>query len=553
MRIWYSPILVVMLARLALGEDVAVDFVRDGKPVLTGEQKGDWKRKDGYLQATGTGARLVAGKGIGEGDFRIKARLTLINMRRSAASLILGDSHFGFEGAHGKVFLTGNLFGGARGRPIGDPEEFMSDSTPFTLEVVRKGRRLSFQIDGKLVHELEVTDKEIGRIALLPWRATMRVEQLSAVGNLDEKLAGAPKPPVYTVKRIPGVDKLRLLPPGKNNPRNSEGDFIRLKDGRIMFAYSHFTGGGSDHAAAHIAARYSRDDGKTWTEKDVVIVPREGKFNVMSVSLLRLQNDWIALFYLRKNSLTDCRPLMRISRDEGKTWSDPTVCIDRVGYNVLNNDRAVQLESGRIVLPVALHNNPAQNKFDRRGVISCYLSDDNGKTWRRSKTAQQGDDLTLQEPGVVVLKGGRLMMFCRTPHGSQYVAYSKDQADTWSEFQASNIVSPLSPATIERIPKTGDLLLVWNNHDQVAAKYRGRRTPYNVAISRDEGKTWERIKTLEDDPNGWYCYTAMAFVGDYVLLGHCAGDRRKGGLNTTQITRIPIPWLYRDDAAEGAD
>ena len=25
------------------------------------------------------------------------------------------------------------------------------------------------------------------------------------------------------------------LPPGAGNPRNSEGDFIRLKDGRIMF------------------------------------------------------------------------------------------------------------------------------------------------------------------------------------------------------------------------------------------------------------------------------------------------------------------------------
>jgi photosystem II stability/assembly factor-like uncharacterized protein len=215
-----------------------------------------------------------------------------------------------------------------------------------------------------------------------------------------------------------------------------------------------------------------------------------------------------------------------------------------VGYNVLNNDRAVQLKSGRLVLPVALHNTPAQNKFDSRGVISCYLSDDNGKTWRQSKTRQQGDKLTLQEPGVIELKEGRLMMFCRTPHGSQYVSYSQDQGDTWTAFEPSNIQSPQSPATIERIPQTGDLLMVWNNHDNVDEVYRGKRTPFHVAVSRDEGKTWEKIKTLEDDPNGWYCYTAMAFVGDHVLLGHCAGDRRNGGLNTTQITRFSLDWLY---------
>ena len=28
------------------------------------------------------------------------------------------------------------------------------------------------------------------------------------------------------------------LSPGENNPRNSEGDFVRLKDGRIMFVFS---------------------------------------------------------------------------------------------------------------------------------------------------------------------------------------------------------------------------------------------------------------------------------------------------------------------------
>ncbi|MDY0169633.1 MAG: exo-alpha-sialidase [Thermoguttaceae bacterium] len=344
--------------------------------------------------------------------------------------------------------------------------------------------------------------------------------------------------------RSAGVERIRLLPPSEGNPRNSEGDFIALRDGRVLFAYSHFTGGGSDHAAAHIAGRYSSDGGRTWTDEDVMIVPREGDFNVMSVSLLRLQDGSIALFYLRKNSLVDCRPMMRLSRDEGHTWSDPIVCIAEVGYNVLNNDRAVQLANGRIILPVALHNTPAQNKFDGRGIISCHFSDDQGRTWRQSKTAQQGEKLTLQEPGVVQLKDDRLMMFCRTTHGSQYVSYSSDWGDTWTPFEPSNIISPCSPATIERIPATGDLLLVWNNHDGVAAEYRGKRTPLNVAISTDEGKTWEKIKTLEDDPHGWYCYIAVDFVGDHVLLGHCAGDRRTGGLNSTQITRFSLEWLY---------
>jgi len=348
-----------------------------------------------------------------------------------------------------------------------------------------------------------------------------------------------------------GVMRNVLLPPGPGNPRNSEGDFIQLADGRILLVYTHFVGGGADHSAAHLAGRYSSDGGRTWTDEDVVIVPNEGGQNVMSVSLLRLADGRIALFYARKNAITDCRPYLRFSDDEAKTWSEPKLCIDELGYYVLNNDRVVQLESGRLVVPVALHNTPQYEKPDWDGKIMCYLSDDVGGSWRRSKSrlvgkTPDGKRVTLQEPGVIELKDGRLMMFCRTRSGCQYVSFSEDQGDTWSEFGPSNIISPCSPASIERIPKTGDLLLVWNNHENVDGAHRGKRTPYNVAVSRDEGRTWEHVKALEDDPDGWYCYTAVDFVGDHVLLAHCAGNRKTtGGLATTQVTRFSLDWLYK--------
>ncbi len=360
------------------------------------------------------------------------------------------------------------------------------------------------------------------------------------------------EPPLET-KGIDGVTKIRLLPPGPDNPRNSEGDFLQLKDGRVLFVYTHFYGGGADHSAARLAGRVSSDKGATWTERDMTILSNEGDMNVMSVSLLRLASGKIALFYVRKNSMTDCRQYMRISSDEAVTWSEPTLVVDdHVGYYVLNNDRVVQLRSGRLIVPVALHNTPEYAAPDWAGTIMCYLSDDEGATWRRSEDqrvgrSETGARVTLQEPGVIQLKDNRLMMFCRTTSGCQYVSFSEDDGDHWLDFAPSNIISPCSPASIERIPTTGDLLLVWNNHENVDAAHRGKRTPFNVAISRDEGRTWENIKTLEDDPNGWYCYTAVDFVDDHILLGHCAGDRCTGGLNTTQITRFPIDWLYKSD------
>ncbi len=341
------------------------------------------------------------------------------------------------------------------------------------------------------------------------------------------------------------------LAPSKDNPRNSEGDFIRLADGRILFVYTRFSSGGSDHDQADLVSRVSADAGQTWSSEDELLVANEGDWNVMSVSLLRLADGRIAFFYLRKNSLTDCRPVVRFSADEARSWSEPVAVIpdQDVGYFVLNNDRVIQLGSGRLIAPVALHNRPGSKQPDWQGQICCYLSDDGGKTWRRSATMQKafdaaGDRITAQEPGVVELKDGRVLLWVRTTAGQQYRAYSSDGGDIWSKFEPMGVASPNSPATIERIPSTGDLLLVWNNHAHLPPAERKARTPYTAAISRDEGKTWEHAKNIQDDPHGWYCYTALTFVGDHVLLGHCAGDRRTGGLNLSQITRFPIGWLY---------
>ncbi len=348
------------------------------------------------------------------------------------------------------------------------------------------------------------------------------------------------------------VSRALQLPPSDENPRNSEGDFIQLNDGRILLVYTHFTSGAADHATAFLAGRISQDAGQTWSEQDTIVVGNEGKQNVMSVSLLRLQDQRIALFYARKNSSEDCRPCLRFSDDEAKTWSEPVVCIsdDELGYYVLNNDRVIQLRSGRLVVPVAQHHGIGWPKWTGQGTAMCYLSDDRGQTWRRGQSELDGRGnetrrVTVQEPGVIELKDDRLMMFCRTDAGCQYLSYSEDGGDHWSPLAPSSIASPVSPASIERIPSTGDLLMVWNNHEGIDPSLKGKRTPMTVAISRDDGKTWTHAKNIETNPHGWYCYTAVDFVDGQVLMAHCAGDRRENnGLALMQVSRLPVASLY---------
>ncbi len=390
-------------------------------------------------------------------------------------------------------------------------------------------RQIQYLVDAT-AEQIERNRQHLGEPALAEFSQALEVYRRVAAG-----------PP----GRLRAETVLRLEPSGKN-PRNSEGGFIRLADGRILYIYTHFTGGAGDDDRAHLASRVSHDGGRTWSREDGAVVRDDAGLNAMSVSLLRLADGRIGLFYLLKQSPADCRPVLRISTDEAKTWGPPRMIIadSDVGYYVVNNDRVVQLRSGRLVVPAALHRRSG-GRFDPNGLIACYLSDDAGATWRRSRTQFRGPG-TLQEPGVVELSGGRLAMFCRSELGSQYLSESKDGGDMWTEPRPSSLVSPQSPASIERIPSTGDLLCVWNRNFEPGRPGAGRRTPLCLALSRDEGQTWEREQIIEDDPHRWYCYTAIEFTGQDVLLAYCAGDRRENnGLALTKLVRVPISSLYR--------
>lgn len=333
------------------------------------------------------------------------------------------------------------------------------------------------------------------------------------------------------------------LDPGPNNPRNSEGAFITLKDKSILFVYTHYTGSsGADWGNAHIASRISYDNGNTWSGEDKLEIQQEGSNNVMSVSLLRLRDGSIALFNLKVDEIFECTPWMRVSYDEGKTWSAPWKCVtDRQGYFGVNNDRVIQLASGRLLMPSVEHDvrNRQWDSVANRGIIWNFYSDDNGKTWASGPTVQYPvgapGSTIMQEPGVVELKSGDILMYNRTLSGSQFLAYSNDQGVNFNPSVPSNIKSPCSPALIKRIPQTGDLLLVWNNNgvDQ-------KRTPLSVAISKDEGKTWEKIKNIENNPDNAYSYPAIHFVGDDVLVAYCAN-----GLSSTYITKLSLKWIYQ--------
>ena len=348
-----------------------------------------------------------------------------------------------------------------------------------------------------------------------------------------------------------GARKVLELRPTEANPRNSEGDFIRLKDGTLLLAWSRYYEGGKeensswDNGGCDIGARRSSDDGLTWSEKDEILV-RNTAMNIMAPSFVRLDDGRIALFYILKLNPLEDRFLVRFSSDEAKTWTEPVdvTASFEPGWYVCNHARVIQLKGGRLVVPIAHHRRTSDGKeVASEASLVCVLSDDGGRTWRAGQRVDvkdaAGETVVTQEPGVIPLKDGRLMMWARTKSGSQYCGHSSDGGETWGPFGPSDLVGPCSPASIVRL-SSGELLAVWNDqreHPELREGEVSRRSPLSIALSRDEGRTWAPSVTLEENLSDFLCYTAIHERPDGLLLAYCTQFER--ALDTLRVTFVP--------------
>ena len=327
------------------------------------------------------------------------------------------------------------------------------------------------------------------------------------------------------------------MPRGDHGYRGMNGDFLQLKDGTILYAY---TQGG-------IVARRSADQGRTWGEPFTLVpAPKPpAKGGICHPSFLRLKDDRVLLSYIYNTYPTTPyygHNYYRLSADEGKTWTDQYVLTPHPGYVIVHNDRLFTLASGRI-LAIAEYKAHMPSTNDHSGYVGMsFFSDDGGYSWQASKNTVDLQPVEVQEAHGVELKDGRVLMFARTYSGYPVKAFSSDGGETWSKGEPMpELAMPYAGMpTVVRLPKTGDLLFLWISEksvDKVNPKI-SRRCALATAVSTDEGKTFQPIRHIARNPEDDFGYQCVEFLGnDLALVGYHARD----GLH---VARIGIDWFY---------
>ena len=394
------------------------------------------------------------------------------------------------------------------------------------------------------------------------------------------------------------------FPREPSQPGSLEGTLVRGKDGRILFT-AHRVDPTEDvemGGAPYLMMQESRDVGRSWSEPWEMKDEKGKRIWALHHTELRLPSGELGLIcsemwhpYGHRGRDAGRSMMFRTSRDEGRTWSAPTVMAQ--SFCMTCTGHAIILSSGRILAPTFTWMSPLSGTEAEAWATggpegtpsfsysSALFSDDNGRSWQKSMSelfiSRYRQNFDLEEPTVIELNNDTLLMHLRNPMGRMSRSYSTDQGLTWSVPEDIHIAAANCPSMIKRIPATGALLMVWNQASMQEIVNGLHRARLSCAISTDEGKSWEDFKNLEslDDstavnppPPSWFriveqfedygyqqpgntsryhrapgplriCYPHVMFDGDEALIVYDFGHGSLGNASGIKLRAIPIDWF----------
>jgi sialidase-1 len=339
---------------------------------------------------------------------------------------------------------------------------------------------------------------------------------------------------------------------------------VATKEGSLLAFCAARKGGGGDWDPIDIVMRRSADNGKTWSQMQVVVHKENAPcdnpepivdFQTGEVHML-YQIDYARCYYIK-------------SSNDGQSWSNPveiTSVIEEFKkdypWNVLapGPGHGIQMKNGRLVVPFWLSTG---GRSHRPSIVVTVYSDDHGKTWKAGDVVVPDNDMTVipNETCCVQLADGRVMFVSRneSPNYRKLVTYSPNGATNWSmPYFADAFFEPICMASMCRYsiqPHQSKNRILFCNPDSRqdpwaaekpstprSAKNR-HRTNLTIRMTYDEGLTWPVSKVIDPGIAG---YSDLAVSSNGLI--HCLyeGGTLTGSHflnNCVSIVSFTLEWL----------
>jgi predicted neuraminidase len=234
------------------------------------------------------------------------------------------------------------------------------------------------------------------------------------------------------------------------------------------------------------AEQYEADGAPRWSRRGLILLKPED-FSERAVALLdEALKRWP-------------EPLLPEQRAELEQFREKIgdKLFQRLGWQP--RCKPIQLPSGRIVLPLYT---------DTFSISIMALSDDGGATWRASRPLIGFGNI---QPTLLRRSNGTLVAYMREngPLGRIRVAQSQDEGETWGPVGTIELPNPGAGIDAAQLP-SGHWVMVYNDSTE-------NRQSLAVAVSKDEGETWETHRHLERQTDGAYHYPAIVAGQDGLI------------------------------------
>jgi predicted neuraminidase len=274
--------------------------------------------------------------------------------------------------------------------------------------------------------------------------------------------------------------------------------------------------GGTREGHPDVAIRLSRQeaDGR-WTESVAVVdgvqharpdgtVVRHPCWNPV---LFRSADGPLLLFAKVGPSPREWWGVLTVSRDDGRTWDSPRRLPEGILGPVKN--KPVQLPDGSILCPSSEETRLPDGR--ESWTIHFERTRDLGRSWERTLPLHNGLAVQAIQPSLLFLGGERWLALGRSRQDRVFQVRSEDGGRTWGEVGLGTLPNNNSGTDAVTLAD-GSHLIVYNHVGGTPGKWGGKRTPLNVASSRD-GVAWEAAAVLESEP-GEYSYPAVIQTRD---------------------------------------
>ena len=253
-----------------------------------------------------------------------------------------------------------------------------------------------------------------------------------------------------------------------------------------------------------------RIDGKWTPSRETAngIQPDGSRFPTWNPVLFQPSSGPLMLFYKVGPSPESWWGELKTSPDGGTTWSAP----QRLPNGFLGpiKNKPVQLPNGDILCPSSNETRERPSRW----TAHFELTSDLGKTWKKIGPVNDGITIASIQPSILFLSPNKLLALGRSKQDRIFETQSDDGGLTWSPMQLGQLPNNNSGTDAVTL-RDGRHVLVYNHIGGTPGKWGGKRTPLNVALSKD-GHSWDAALVLENEP-GEYSYPSVIQTQDNAL------------------------------------